>query len=45
LVSFTVVAFQQAQRVGQRHFAVLVVVAVGLAIGGHVHQLRLRACL
>ena len=32
---------EQAQRVSQRHFAVLVVVAVGFAIGGHVAKLRL----
>ena len=29
------------QRVGQRHFAVAVVVAVGFAVGGDVDQLRL----
>ena len=39
------VLLEQAQRVGQRHFAVLVVMAVGLAVGGHVNQLRLRCCL
>ena len=32
------VLLQQAQRVGQRHLAVLVMVAVGLAVGGDVDQ-------
>ena len=34
------VFFQQAQCVGQRHLPVFVVVAVRLAVRGHVHQLR-----
>ena len=37
------VRFQQAQRIGQRHVSVLVVVAIGFAVGGHVDQLRLGA--
>jgi hypothetical protein len=41
LVSLTSCPFEQAQRIGQRHLAVLVVMAVGLAIGGHMHQLWL----
>ena len=39
------VLFEQAQRVSQSHFAVLVMMAVGLAVGGDVHELRLRRCL
>jgi hypothetical protein len=34
---------QQTQRVGQRHFAIFVMVAIGFAIGGYVDQLRLRS--
>ena len=37
------VRFQQAQGIGQRHLAVLVVMAVGFAVGGYVDQLRLGA--
>ena len=39
------VCFQQAQRIGQRHLPVLVVVAIGFAVGGHVDQLRLGAAV
>ena len=28
------------ERVGQRHFAVVMMMAVGFAVGGDVHQLR-----
>ena len=35
-MSLTVLSlFEQRERVGQRHFAMLVMVAVGFAIGGH----------
>jgi hypothetical protein len=36
------VCFQHPQRIGQRHFAVLVVMAVGFPIRRHMDQLRLR---
>ena len=34
------VFFEQAERVGERHFAVLVMMTVGFAVGGDVDQLR-----
>ena len=35
------VLLEKAQRISQSHFAVPMMVAVGLAVGGHVYQLRL----
>src|SRR5215471_3345223 len=34
------IGLNAVQRIGQRHVAMLVVVAIGFAIGGYVHQLR-----
>ena len=40
-MSLTVLSFfEEAERIGERHFAVLVMVSVGLAVGGEVDQLR-----
>ena len=40
---YCLVVLEQQKRVSKRHLAVLVVVAVGFSVRGHVHKLRLRA--
>src|SRR5262249_53332933 len=37
------VALQQSERISQRLVAIFVVMAVGFAVGSHVHELRLRS--